>query len=738
MKRFATRSLSLVLALVLAMSLALPAAAAGVPVTGVKLDKNTLELVPGKTAQLKATVLPEDAGNAKVTWKSNKEEVATVSKDGEVTAKAKGYADITVSTADGDYTAICRVTVTNDYVSAVTISPAGPENLPVGKQRQLTADVTYAHESKGDQTVTWTSSDPAVATVSDKGLVTAVAKGTADILALSNGKGQNGSAVVGIYRLTVTEAGSSSDSDAMQLSASLVETSAGQFVDTLLHAPTVVVKNGDQDVTDAYQIHYRWTDGNGTEIGTKATQAIQPTTLTAMTVTCSVKAVSKSDSTQIITGACRYQITVYPGTTLGATCTVSGGPLTLDKLTDQEGKLSVLDQLLKGDGDLGIAQPIPGLTHVVFDLGSVTGGEAGTLSAQDGTSYYLEQPDGDPTAALLPQVTFTPQKKGTYGINFLAYGDLVYYGRLEIMVDGQEEPPVGDADRQCDSAGFTFTGADFFQPGDEDPVVSVVFGQPTSGLLLRDLSYGTGTPDEGDKYYTNAASDGKYHVSTLSYLPQADFTGRAALPVTLTTQSGKTRSGAVTVQVNGKTHSDHFTDVTEKDVGRWAANAVDFAQHFSLVSGVSTGRFGPNQSMTRAQLVTILYRAAGSPQMTVTTNFEDLDVGAYYYSAVVWATVKGVVDGTSDTTFSPDKKVTREQIAAILYRYANSRGEDLTVSGNLDAYTDKGQVSAYAAKPMLWAVDRGVISGTTDKTLSPKSSATRAQVVVMLHRYLTQ
>ena len=260
MKRFATRSLSLLLALVLAMSLALPAAAAGVPVTGVKLDKNTLELVPGKTAQLKATVLPEDAGNTKVTWKSNKEEVATVSKDGEVTAKAKGYADITVSTAAGNYTAICKVTVTNDYVSAVTISPAGPENLPVGKQRQLTADVTYAHESKGDQTVTWTSSDPAVATVSDKGLVTAVAKGTADILALSNGKGQNGSAVVGIYRLTVTEAGSSSDSDAMQLSASLVETSAGQFVDTLLHAPTVVVKNGDEDVTDAYQILYFFND----------------------------------------------------------------------------------------------------------------------------------------------------------------------------------------------------------------------------------------------------------------------------------------------------------------------------------------------------------------------------------------------------------------------------------------------------------------------------------------------
>ena len=134
--------------------------------------------------------------------------------------------------------------------------------------------------------------------------------------------------------------------------------------------------------------------------------------------------------------------------------------------------------------------------------------------------------------------------------------------------------------------------------------------------------------------------------------------------------------------------------------------------------------------------MTILYRAAGSPQMTVTTNFEDLDVGSYYYNAVVWATVMGVVNGTSDTTFSPDNYVTREQIAAILSRYADAMGDTVTTSGTLNAYVDKDQVSDYAVQPMIWAVDRGIISGTTDTTLSPKSTATRAQVVVMLHRYL--
>lgn len=109
------------------------------------------------------------------------------------------------------------------------------------------------------------------------------------------------------------------------------------------------------------------------------------------------------------------------------------------------------------------------------------------------------------------------------------------------------------------------------------------------------------------------------------------------LPVTLITQSGKQVEDTLSFYVTSKTHSEQFTDVTETTVGLWAADAVDFAYHFGLVSGVEETKFAPNSPMTRAQLVTVLYRAAGSPEVTVTTNFEDLDVGAYYYNAVVWA-----------------------------------------------------------------------------------------------------
>ena len=207
--------------------------------------------------------------------------------------------------------------------------------------------------------------------------------------------------------------------------------------------------------------------------------------------------------------------------------------------------------------------------------------------------------------------------------------------------------------------------------------------------------------------------------------------------MTYITAAGIETTGVIKVSVSTKTDSAQFKDVTRSNVGTWAADAVDFAYHFGLVSGVSKTEFAPNSPMTRAQLVTVLYRAAGSPSVTVSTNFEDLDVGSYYYSAVVWANVNGIVNGTSDTTFSPDSRLTRQQLAAILYRYARAFGGDTSYTGNLSHFTDRHQVDSYATTPMIWAVSHEIISGTSDTTLSPLSTATRAQVVVILHRYLT-
>lgn len=735
MKKTLSRSLSLLLAVVLAVSLALPAAAASVAVTGVTLDKTTLTLAPKDSYTLKATVKPDNATNQNLTWKSNRPDVATVSSKGVVTAVSEGTASILVTTNDGGYFASCDVTVAKSKVTSLTIDPAGPEVLPIGKTRTLIAKGNYSNGTTGTVDVSWSSNDNAVATVDKKGVVTAVAEGTTTIFALYREGEDNNSAVSATYQVTVSKSASTSKDDVLTLAATTVNTNAGLFVESAVKAPAVTVKNGTTDVTEAYNITYLWTDASKKELGKDATLLLQPTTQADLLLTCTVTAASKTDSTQILTGTCTYGVKVYPSTSLGGVHSVAEGAVTLNKLMDLQNKVSVIDQLIKGD-DTGMAQPIAGLTHVVFDTNTITGSDAGTLSAKNGNEYYASATtDGD----HLADVTFTPLKKGTFAINFLAYGDKLYYGRLEVLVDDAAvTPPTADGDvRQCDSTGFTFAGSDFYRDSDTDPVAAVVFGKPSAGHLLRNLSHGIGTADDGDKYYTNSASQGDYHVSTLSYLPDAGYMGQATIPVTYITAAGIETTGVIKISVSTKTDSAQFKDVTRSNVGTWAADAVDFAYHFGLVSGVSKTEFAPNSPMTRAQLVTVLYRAAGSPSVTVSTNFEDLDVGSYYYSAVVWANVNGIVNGTSDTTFSPDSRLTRQQLAAILYRYARAFGGDTSYTGNLSHFTDRRQVDTYAVTPMTWAVSHEIISGTSDTTLSPLSTATRAQVVVILHRYLT-
>lgn len=735
MKKTLSRSLSLLLAVVLAVSLALPAAAASVAVTGVTLDKTTLTMAPKDSYTLKATIKPDNATNQNLTWKSNRPDVATVSSKGVVTAVSEGTASILVTTNDGGYFASCDVTVAKSKVTSLTIDPAGPEVLPIGKTRTLIAKGNYSNGTTGTVDVSWSSNNNAVATVDKKGVVTAVAEGTTTIFALYREGEDNNSAVSATYQVTVSKSATTSKDDVLALSATTVNTNAGLFVESAVKAPAVTVKNGTTDVTKAYNITYLWADASKKELGKDATLLLQPTTQADLLLTCTVTAASKTDSTQILTGTCTYGVKVYPSTSLGGVHSVAEGAVTLNKLMDLENKVSVIDQLLKGD-DTGMAQLIAGLTHVVFDTNTITGSDVGTLSAKNGSEYYASTTaDGD----HLADVTFTPLKKGTFAINFLAYGDKVYYGRLEVLVDDAAvtPPTPGDDVRQCDSTGFTFAGSDFYRDSDTDPVAAVVFGKPSAGHLLRNLSHGIGTADDGDKYYTNSASQGDYHVSTLSYLPDAGYMGQATIPVTYITVAGIETTGVIKISVSTKTDSAQFKDVTRSNVGTWAADAVDFAYHFGLVSGVSKTEFAPNSPMTRAQLVTVLYRAAGSPSVTVSTNFEDLDVGSYYYSAVVWANVNGIVNGTSDTTFSPDSRLTRQQLAAILYRYARAFGGDTSYIGNLSHFTDRHQVDSYATTPMIWAVSHEIISGTSDTTLSPLSTATRAQVVVILHRYLT-
>ena len=226
---------------------------------------------------------------------------------------------------------------------------------------------------------------------------------------------------------------------------------------------------------------------------------------------------------------------------------------------------------------------------------------------------------------------------------------------------------------------------------------------------------------------------GSNSLDSLYVLPLADS---KSVEISYTID-GSTK-GTLSFSVNQQTASNQFTDVSGSY--KWAANSVDFMYMNDIIKGNNTKNpklFGPGAKMTRAMLVTVLYRAAGEPSVTgITNKFTDNKQGQYYYNAVLWASNKGIVNGATATTFDPDGNITREQIAAILYRYAGSP----SVTGSLSGYSDQAQVSSFAVTAMQWAVGSGIITGVTSggkTTLSAKGNATRAQVAVMLHRFLT-
>ena len=175
-----------------------------------------------------------------------------------------------------------------------------------------------------------------------------------------------------------------------------------------------------------------------------------------------------------------------------------------------------------------------------------------------------------------------------------------------------------------------------------------------------------------------------------------------------------------------------FTDVS---AGAWYADAVKYAVDNGLFSGTSKTTFSPSKSMTRAMLVTVLWRMDKKPEVKQTSGFKDVKPGAYYENAVAWAAANGIVSGISSDSFGPERDITREQLAAILMRYAKYRGDDTAASGDISAFRDSGSISSYAAEPLKWAAGKGYISGVTSDTIAPKSGATRAQVAAILMRY---
>ena len=192
----------------------------------------------------------------------------------------------------------------------------------------------------------------------------------------------------------------------------------------------------------------------------------------------------------------------------------------------------------------------------------------------------------------------------------------------------------------------------------------------------------------------------------------------------------------VTVQATFTQNQSGTLPFTDVKTGDWFYEAVQYVYDKGMMTGVSADRFAPASTTTRGMIVTILYRLENEPAVSGDLPFTDVERGAWYANAVAWAAANDIVNGTSATTFAPNSPITREQMATMLYRFAQYKGMDaVTLQENLTGYPDGDQVSDYAIPAMNWAVGQGLIAGMENGTLVPQGSATRAQVATILMRF---
>ena len=343
---------------------------------------------------------------------------------------------------------------------------------------------------------------------------------------------------------------------------------------------------------------------------------------------------------------------------------------------------------------------------------SIAAGDITKKSVNDvlpfGNTLYVVEVTGDELLEALEASTFcTPEPVGGFpqvaGIEFTINTGAAY------------------------DAGETYPDSTYAGPNSINRVTILTVGGQAFDV---DATYTIVTNDflaaGGDTYYAFKAAESGYDTGILLDQVVMDY---------ITEELDGTVTAAAYGQTANRIHTISYNDVT---AGDWFTPDVIYVTLTGLMNGTGDG-FSPNNNINRAQLVTVLYRMAGQPEVTGENPFTDVPDGQWYTDAVLWAAENGITDGTSETTFSPNDALTREQMATFLYRFANfEAGEPIEVTGDLSGYTDADLVADYAVDAMTWAVGEGVISGIGNNTLAPDNTASRAQMATVLTRYTAE
>ena len=687
---------------------------------------------------MKLTVSAYTGGNTftKFIWYNGQSNA--VKTDTSMNGKTYGISELDLSeviTAPGSYSFYCKIMVsdTNYVISNIssvsvggeyfvqinlnnsgTIKPGDVVTATATPQQYNPLTKKYVAVTGKNPTISWSSSDTAIAKVDATGTsvkVTAVSGGTAKLTAKTTIDGKD---YTGTKDITVTVPAAEDVRLTLEEDATYVMLDGGKLSDAVKKATSTTPSTFSFTLPTTGTIYSSSSLSSSISAGNKysasdvSRMAFKPSR-SAGSYTIDYAAYGTSG--QIATG----KLVIM----------TNAGTVAYHISANESQTMQVSDfQSVYGSG----------LSSVKFGTASDSRGAlykgSSTSSGKVGSeSYYVST-----GTTLLKNVTFiagSSTAKYSVVIPFTAYGSNgEANGNLVIYVNDTHS---------VYSTGATFKSmaiADELAPESNASSAYITITSVVGGKLYTQYSKinsctALAAKDLGS---TRFSFSGSNSIDNLYVLPLADS---KTVEVNYTINGSD--KGTLTFKVVQQTASSKFTDVSGSF--KWAANSVDFMYGNGLVNGISTKNpnvFGPGQNMTRAMLVTILYRAAGEPSVAgITNKFTDNKQNQYYYEPVLWASSKGIVNGATATTFDPDGKITREQIAAILYRYA---GSPAASSSALNGFADQSAVSSYAVTAMQWAVGNGIITGVSTNgrtTLSAKNNATRAQVSVMLHRFLT-
>ena len=652
--------------------------------TAASLDKTELTINKGAAAQLNLSVTPENFTDI-VDWKSTDTNIVTVSDNGVV--KAVGVGTATVKVTVGDVSATCKVTVLQP-VTGISLNKSSLTMDALGTF-QMTASV-YP-DSANDKRITWSSSDPAIASVDENGLVTALKKGTATITAAA----MDGSGVKSTCKVTVSN-------------TAYVCTDPAQ-----LESP----HNYDNSCTDVWS--YRLDGASSLNVTFDARTEME----------------DGFDYLYILDGSGK-EVGKYTGKELaGKTVSVPGDTVQIRMASD------------KGNNAWGFK--VTSVTagsktcQHVWDNGKVTKEPTET---ETGIKTYTCTLCGETKTETIPKLTHehsydavvtapTCTEKG-YTTHTCACGDSYVDTYVDALGHAWDNGKVTKEPTETETGVKTFTCTRCGETKTEtipklthEHSYKAVVTAPT----CTEKGYTTHTCACGDSY-VDTYVDALGHAWDNGKVTKEPTETETGVKTFTCTRCGETKTE--TIPATGVMDvTKMFTDVSHS----WADDGIQYCVTHQLMSGIGNNLFGPKLTTTRAQIVQILYNLEGEPKVSGKTPFTDLTQD-WYQDAILWAYQTGVVAGTSSTTFAPDQPVTREQIAVILMEYMTRvlKLERTWTPADLSAFPDAGSVSDWAKDAMADAVGLGLISGASNggqTYLEPQGSATREQVATILMEF---